>query len=107
MPPTKSYLIATTEKAHNFKREWQRGTVHLGGGGALSEREPTAYLLFGLLSACVLHSLKGMSRVTKLLNLLDDKTTPCITGMAVRSFLPLASRSGGGGDSAPHTQKRT
>ena len=37
-----------------------------------SEREPTAYLLFGLLSACIQHSIKEILRVTKPLNILDE-----------------------------------
>ena len=50
---TKSYCVATTQKAHNFKRDWEEGRIQIGRRkptveNALSERAPTAYLLFGL-----------------------------------------------------------
>ena len=57
---------------------------------AVSERDATAFVLFGALSAYSTASKKAL-RVTKPLNILDEVKTPCITGMAVDG--------GGGGGS--------
>ena len=40
-------------------------------------------------AACIQHSIKKMLQVTKPLDVLDEVKTPCITGMAAKSFTPL------------------
>ena len=48
-PPPKELLDCTPSKAHDFKEEWEGGTMRVGvrKQNALTEREPAAFLLLG------------------------------------------------------------